>query len=85
MEMPKNTQNFIRELTDWLQCFNIQCSLSEDYFIFGLQKERMASKTFNFIFLYAKYFIYCAHCNKQTLLLSTFKKNYHLCIECIWK
>ena len=83
----KKTQNFIRELTNWLQGFNIQCSHSEEYFIFGLQKERMACKTLNFIFLYAKYFIYCAPCNKQTLLLSIFKKkqNYHLCIKCIWK
>ena len=56
----KKTHNFIRERTNWLQDFNIQFSISEEYFIFGLQKERMAFKTLNFILLYAKYFIYCA-------------------------
>ena len=61
------THKFIREIARWLGTCNIQCNITEEYFIFGLQREHTFSKIFNFILLYAKYYIYLARCKKQSL------------------
>ena len=68
------THKFIREIARWLGTCNIQCNITEEYFIFGLQREHTFSKIFNFILLYAKYYIYLARCKKQSLTLSVFQK-----------
>ena len=68
------TQKFIREIARWLGTCNIQCNITEEYFIFGLQREHTFSKIFNFILLYAKYYIYLVRCKKQSLTLSVFQK-----------
>ena len=64
------TQKFIREIARWLGTCNIQCNIAE----FGLQREQTLSKIFNFILLYANYYIYLARCKKQSLTLSVFQK-----------
>ena len=33
------TQQFINDITHWLNSYNIHCNLTEEYFIFGLQRE----------------------------------------------
>ena len=68
------TQKFTREIARWLGTCNIQCNITEEYFIFGLQREHTFSKIFNFILLYAKYYICLARCKKQSLTLSVFQK-----------
>ena len=67
-------QQFIRSVVAWLNAFNIQCDISEKYFLFGLQEEHKFTKVLNFILLYAKYYIYLARCKKQTLTLNVFQK-----------
>lgn len=68
------TQEFIKELITWLKSFNIRCHLSEKLFLFGIEKEQKMTKILMFLLLYAKYYIYCTRCNKQSLLLGVFKK-----------
>lgn len=68
------TQEFIKAVTTWLQKFNIHCYLSEESFLFGLEKTQKLSKMLKFILLYTKYYIYCSRCKKQSLLLGVFKR-----------
>ena len=37
---------------------NIQCEITEEYFIFGLDRKNIIPKPLNIILLYAKYYIY---------------------------
>ena len=65
------TLKFIRDTAKWLGTCNIQCNITEEYFIFGLQREQVFNKILNFILLYAIYiYIYI----KQSLILSVFQK-----------
>ena len=67
------TQQFINDITHWLNSYNIHCNLTEEYFIFGLQREHGVNKILHFIFLYAKYYIYLARCKNQQLNIRVFK------------
>ena len=67
------TQQFINDMTNWLNTFNICCNLTEEYFIFGLQREQGVDKVLHFIFLYAKYYIYLARCKNQKLYIRVFQ------------
>ena len=42
-------QQFIRSVVACLNAFNIQCDISEKYFLFGLQEEHKFTKVSNFI------------------------------------
>ena len=68
------TQQFIKSVIAWLSSFNIQCDISEKYFLFGLQEEHRHTKILNFILLYAKYYIYLARCKKKNLIMNVFQK-----------
>ena len=67
------TQQFINDITHWLNSYNIHCNLTEEYFIFGLQREHGVNKILHFILLYAKYYIYLARCKNQQLNIRVFK------------
>ena len=58
------TQNFIKSVVAWLSTYDIDCHISEKYFILGWQKEQSYSKVLNFIILYAKYYIYITRCKE---------------------
>ena len=69
------TQQFIKSVINWLSSFNIQCDISETYFLFGLQEEHRFTNVLNFILLlYTKYYIYLARCKKQNLIINVFKQ-----------
>ena len=67
------TQNFIKSVIAWLSTYDIDCHISEKYFILGWQEEQSYSKVLNFIILYAKYYIYLTRCKEQPLSLLVFK------------
>ena len=64
----------MKSVIAWLSSFNIQCDISEKYFLFGLQHEHRHTENLNFILLYAKYYIYLARCKKQNLKMNVFQK-----------
>ena len=70
-------QQFLKELIQWLKSENIQCDISEEYFILGLMKNNI-SEILRFIKLLAKYYIYITRCNQQILLLDVYKRKLRL-------
>ena len=69
----QKTQSFIKSVIAWLSTYDIDCHISEKYFILGWQEEQSYSKVLKFIILYAKYYIYITRCKKQSLPLLVFK------------
>lgn len=67
------TQQFIKDMTGWLNTYNIHCNLTEEFFIFGLQREQRVDIVLQFILLYAKYYIYLARCKNQNLYIRVFQ------------
>ena len=67
-------QLFLNELLQWLKKENIQCEITEEYFIFGLDRKNIIPKPLNIILLYAKYYIYITRCNQHTLFFDIYKK-----------
>ena len=61
-----HTQQFIKELIEWLKGYGIIYTVSEESFIFGGQKEQSFPRAIKFILLYAKYliYVYCCTCNQ---------------------
>lgn len=68
------TQQFLKDLTRWLNMYHIKCDVHEENFILGIQKNTSATTILSFILLYAKYFIYTTRCNQQNLNFEVFKK-----------
>ena len=68
------TEQFLKYISHWLSTFNIQCNITEEHFIFGLQRGHSTDKILNFNMLYAKYYIYLAKCKNQQLFISIFQK-----------
>ena len=58
---------------EWLKTYGIMYNISEEFFIFGRQKEQVLPKAIRFILLYAKYFIYVSCCKQRSLSLNIFK------------
>ena len=67
-------QQFIKDLTKWLDLYHIKCDINEESFILGINKKSSFQKILSFILLYAKYYIYITRCNQQNLFLDVFKK-----------
>ena len=79
------TKEFLNSITTWLQSFNIYIELSEELFLFGLEKEQRLTSIMKFLLLYTKYYIYCCRCNKQPPNVTVYKKDYILCTKFICK
>ena len=79
------TKEFLNFVTTWLQSFNIYIELSEELFLFGLEKEQRLTSIMKFLLLYTKYYIYCCRCNKQPPIVTVYKKDYILCTKFISK
>ena len=71
------TKVFLNFVTTWLQSFNIYIELSEELFLFGLEKEQRLTSIMKFLLLYTKYYIYCCRCNKQPPVVTVYKKRLH--------
>lgn len=67
------TQQFIKDIIEWLNLYNIHLNLTKEYFIFGLQRVHCVDKILNFILLYAKYYIYLTRCKNQQLHIRVFQ------------
>lgn len=67
-------KTFLKDLVHWLETENIQCKLTQEQFIFGLDRNNILSKPLNTILLYAKYYIYTTRCNEQSIHLDIFKR-----------
>lgn len=68
------TKQFIKELLEWLQSYNINCIVTENFFLFGKQGEHLYPTAVKFIIFYAKYYIYISRCTQRYLFLYSFKK-----------
>ena len=71
-----HTQQFIKELLEWLKAYGIIYTVSEESFIFGGQKEQLFPHAIKFILLYAKYFINVSRCKQRPLSLNIFKTQF---------
>ena len=69
----EQTQQFIKKLMEWLKTYDNIYNISEEFFIFGRQKEQVLPKAIKFILLYAKYFIYVPRCKQRSLSPNIFK------------
>ena len=71
------TKEFLNFVTTWLQSFNIYIELSEELFLFGLEKEQRLTSIMKFLLLYTKYYIYCCRCNEQPPIVTVYKRRLH--------
>ena len=62
-----------KKLMEWLKAYGVIYNISEEFFIFGRQKEQVLPKAIRFIPLYAKYFMYVSSCKQHSLSLNIFK------------
>ena len=71
-------QDFLNAILQWLSEHNIYCEITEEFFMFGLDKKNKISKPLAIILLYAKYYIYITRCNQLILHIDIFKKKFLL-------
>ena len=68
------TQQFLKVISHWLSTFNIQCNITEEHFIFGLQRDHSTDMILNFYYAVCKILYFLAKCKNQQLFISVFQK-----------
>ena len=69
-----DTKQFIKELLEWLKSYDLNYTVTEEFFMFGKQGTHAYPKAIKFIMFYAKYYIYVSLCKQRSLFLNPFKK-----------